>query len=67
MLPLRQSVLGLPFVESGAKDQAHATGMCKVSNRECVSCHMRKYAIPSMHTEWTDHKIGIQGDSSPND
>jgi hypothetical protein len=47
---------------SGAKDQAHATGMCKVSNRECVSCHMRKYAIPSMHTEWTNHKIGIQGD-----
>ena len=48
--------------KSGAKDQAHATRMCKVSNRECVSCHMRKYAIPSMHTEWTDHKIGIQGD-----
>jgi len=47
---------------SGAKDQAHATGTCKVSNRACVSCHMRKYAIPSMHTEWTNHKIGIQGD-----
>jgi hypothetical protein len=44
------------------KDRTHAIGICKVSNRECVSCHMRKYAIPSMHTEWTDHKIGIQGE-----
>ena len=45
-----------------AKDQAHAIGTCKVSNHECVSCHMRKYTIPSMHTDFTDHKIGIQGD-----
>jgi hypothetical protein len=44
------------------KNQAHASSICKVSNRECVSCHMRKYAIPSMHTDFTDHKIGIQGD-----
>jgi Cytochrome c3 len=44
------------------KEQAHAIAVCKVSNHECVSCHMRKYAIPSMHTEWTNHRIGIQGD-----
>jgi hypothetical protein len=47
---------------AGAKEQAHAIAMCKVSNHDCVSCHMRKYTIPSMHTDFTDHKIGIQGD-----
>ena len=47
---------------AGAKEQAHANAICKVSNHDCVSCHMRKYTIPSMHTDFTDHKIGIQGD-----
>jgi hypothetical protein len=48
---------------SGAsKDQAHAIGTCKISNHDCVSCHMRKYTIPSMHTDFTDHKIAVHGD-----
>jgi hypothetical protein len=48
---------------SGAtKDRAHAIGACKVSNHECVSCHMPKYTIPSMHTDFTDHKIAVHGD-----
>ena len=47
---------------TAVKNQAHAIGTCKVSNLDCVSCHMRKYTIPSMHTDFTDHKIGIQGD-----
>jgi hypothetical protein len=46
---------------AGAKEQAHAIAICKVSNHDCVSCHMRKYTIPSMHTDFTNHKIGIQG------
>jgi hypothetical protein len=45
-----------------AKDRAHAIGSCKVSSRECVGCHMPKYTIPSMHTDFTDHKIAIHGD-----
>jgi hypothetical protein len=45
-----------------AKDRAHAIGTCKVSNHECVSCHMPKYTIPSMHTDFTDHKIAVHGD-----
>src|SRR6185436_5563989 len=45
-----------------AMDRAHAIGSCKVSSRECVSCHMPKYTIPSMHTDFTDHKIAIHGD-----
>jgi hypothetical protein len=44
------------------KDQAHAIGICKVSNHDCVSCHMPKYTIPSMHTDFTDHKIAVHGD-----
>lgn len=47
---------------AGSREQAHANAICKVSNHDCVSCHMRKYTIPSMHTDFTDHKIGIQGD-----
>jgi hypothetical protein len=45
-----------------AKDRAHATRSCKVSTHECVSCHMPKYTIPSMHTAFTDHKIAVHGD-----
>lgn len=47
---------------SGPKDQTHRITICKISNHDCVTCHMRKYTIPSMHTDFTDHKIGIQGD-----
>jgi Cytochrome c3 len=42
-----------------AKDRAHTIGTCRVSNHECVSCHMRKYTISSMHTDFTDHKIAV--------
>ena len=44
------------------KDRAHAASICKVSNHDCVSCHMPKYPIPSMHTDFTDHKIAVHGD-----
>lgn len=48
---------------SGApKDRAPAISICKVSNHNCVSCHMPKYTIPSMHTDFTDHKIAVHGD-----
>jgi hypothetical protein len=46
----------------GAKIQTPAHATCKVSDHDCVTCHMRKYTIPSMHTQFTDHRIGIQGD-----
>jgi hypothetical protein len=47
---------------SGArKERATAIGTCKVSNHDCVSCHMPKYEIPSMHTKFTDHKIAVHG------
>ena len=48
---------------SGAtKSSTPAHRTCKISDHECVTCHMRKYTIPSMHTQFTDHRIGIQGD-----
>ena len=48
--------------ERRLKDRAHAIGICKVSNHDCVSCHMPKYTIPSMHTDFTEHKIAVHGD-----
>ena len=42
-------------------NRPHAIGFCKVSSHGCVSCHMPKYQIPSMHTDFTDHKIAIHG------
>ena len=44
------------------KGRAHAIGTCKVSKHDCVTCHMPKYTIPSMHTAFTDHKIAVHGD-----
>ena len=47
---------------TAAKPATHANPTCKVSDHDCVTCHMRKYTIPSMHTEFTNHRIGIQGE-----
>lgn len=47
---------------SSAKDPGHAIGACKVASHECVTCHMLKHKIRSMHTEFTDHKIAVHGD-----
>jgi hypothetical protein len=47
---------------AAAKNRAHAIATCKVSNHECVTCHMPKYTISSMHTDFTDHKIAVRGD-----
>lgn len=46
---------------AATKSQPHAIGTCKVSNHECVNCHMPKYTISSMHTSFTDHKITVHG------
>jgi len=46
-----------------AKD--HPGAACPVAQKDCVSCHMRKYNIPEMHADFTDHKIAVhkRGDS----
>ena len=40
-----------------AKD--HPGAACPVAQKDCISCHMRKYNIPEMHADFTDHKIAI--------
>lgn len=45
----------------GSTLKSHAISMCKVANHNCVTCHMPKYEIPSMHTKFTDHKIAVHG------
>lgn len=32
---------------------------CRISNKNCVSCHMPKIEIPGMHHAFTDHRIRI--------
>lgn len=41
--------------------------VCKVSSRNCVSCHMPKYQVPRMHGSFTDHDIRVvrPGDQYP--
>jgi hypothetical protein len=41
--------------------------VCKVSTRNCVSCHMPKYTVPQMHGSFTDHDIRVvrAGDPYP--
>lgn len=36
-----------------------AAARCPVSNKNCVTCHMPKYAIPGSHFKFTDHDIRI--------
>ncbi|HXZ32139.1 MAG TPA: multiheme c-type cytochrome [Terriglobales bacterium] len=33
--------------------------VCRVSNKDCVTCHMPKQEIPGMHAKFTDHRIRI--------
>ncbi len=37
----------------------HATLVCPRATSNCVTCHMPKVAVPSMHGEFTDHYIRI--------
>jgi hypothetical protein len=37
----------------------HVATVCPVSGKDCVSCHMPKYAIPGMHFKFTDHWIRV--------
>jgi Cytochrome c554 and c-prime len=42
--------------------------VCKVANKNCVSCHMPKTELPGSHTRFTDHRIRIvkPGEPYPN-
>jgi len=47
---------------SAANTGTHASRTCKVADHGCVTCHMPKYTVPSMHTAFTDHKIAVHGE-----
>jgi hypothetical protein len=42
--------------------------VCPKATKDCVSCHMPKYNLPEMHSQFTDHFIRIvrPGQSYPN-
>jgi Zn finger protein HypA/HybF involved in hydrogenase expression len=44
------------------KAMAHA---CKVSQRDCASCHMPKLEMPGAHHKFTDHEIRIVRANAP--
>ena len=37
----------------------HPGAICRVSNKDCISCHMPKLEIPGMHAKFTDHRIRV--------
>jgi len=46
----------------------HPGPACKVSTKDCASCHMPKYDLPIMHYAFTDHYIRVvrPGEDYPN-
>ena len=52
---------------SFASAHDHPAATCKVSTKNCVSCHMPKYDMPGMQFKFTDHFIRIvrKGESYP--
>lgn len=42
-----------------ARAQHGATTICKVSTKDCVSCHMPKIGPPAAHFKFTDHFIRV--------
>lgn len=43
----------------GGPEPRVTTTTCKISTKNCASCHMPKYEIKQMHGEWTDHFIRV--------
>jgi hypothetical protein len=45
-----------------------ATAACPVATKDCVTCHMPKVELPSMHAPFADHRIRIAraGEPYPN-
>jgi hypothetical protein len=49
----------------GEKLQNDPGNACPVSTKNCVTCHMPKVEIPSMHAPFTDHRIRIAQANTP--
>jgi hypothetical protein len=44
---------------------SHPGKACKVSSKDCVTCHMPKIEVPSIHSTFTDHRIRIARQGEP--
>ncbi len=42
-----------------------AAQVCKVSKKDCVTCHMPRIDLPGAHKKFTDHQIRIVRNSDP--
>lgn len=50
----------------GAKSTAdHPGGACPVARKDCVSCHMQKYAVEDIPVKFTDHQIRVIRPNDP--
>jgi hypothetical protein len=55
-----QKCLNCHLAQNGSKPtKDHPGTACPVSTNNCVSCHMPKVEVPSMHAAFTDHLIQI--------
>jgi hypothetical protein len=50
---------------ASADTSAHAAAVCPRATHDCVSCHMPKVELPSMHGSFTDHFIRIARAGEP--
>ena len=50
---------------SKTNGKAHAAPACKVSTKNCVTCHMPKVEVPGTYTTFTDHWIRIARQGTP--
>lgn len=48
-----------PSATAAAPPLAHAASVCPKATSQCISCHMPKVHIASMHADFTDHYIRI--------
>jgi len=47
------------------KTRARTAAACPVATRQCVTCHMPKVELPSMHFKFTDHWVRIARPGQP--
>jgi len=58
--------LGCHIASASAKPmQDHPGKACPVASQDCVTCHMPKYEVPTMHTKFTDHNIRVVRADAP--
>lgn len=51
--------------KSFKRSAARIAPACPVSQKNCVTCHMPKYALPGAHFKFTDHDIRIARAGAP--